>query len=85
MNIENNYKRMLMILEMWKNSTLMKQINGLMNLKKTKPQKNIEKNLKIMIMKKFTEIRVKIYYKNCNLKMIILMNYMQYIVNMKNQ
>lgn len=74
-----------MILEMWKNSTLMKQTNGLMNLKKTKAQKKIEKNLKIMIIKKFTEIRVKIYYKDCNLKMNILMNYMQYIVNMKNQ
>lgn len=74
-----------MILEMWKNSTLMKQMNGLMNLKKTKAQKKIEKNLKIMIIKKFTEIRVKIYYKDCNLKMNILMNYMQYIVNMKNQ
>ena len=53
-----------MILEMWNKSTLMKQINGLMDLKKTKPQKNIDKNLKIMIIKKFTEIRVKIYYKD---------------------
>ena len=34
-----------------------------MNLKKTKIKRNIEKNLKITIMKKFTEIRGKISYK----------------------
>lgn len=37
-----------------------------------------------MIIKKFTEIRGKIYYKLYS-KIMILMNYMQYIVNMKKQ
>ena len=35
-DIENNYKGMLINLKMWKNNTLMKQMNGLINLKKTK-------------------------------------------------
>ena len=84
-NIENNYKRMLMILEMWNKSTLMKQINGLINLKKVKFQKNYNKNLKIMIIKRFTEIKEKNHYKNWDLKMKILMNYTLYTVNTKNQ
>lgn len=62
----------------------MKQINGLINLNTWKIQKNIKDYLKIMIIKKFTEIREENYYKNY-LKMKILMNYMQYIVNIKNQ
>ena len=37
-----------------------------------------------MIIKKFMEIREKIYYK-LYLKKMILMNYMQYIINMKKQ
>lgn len=62
----------------------MKQINGLIKLNTWKIQKNIKDYLKIMIIKKFTEIREENYYKNY-LKMKILMNYMQYIVNIKNQ
>lgn len=62
----------------------MKQINGLIKLITWKIQKNIKDYLKIMIIKKFTEIREENYYKNY-LKMKILMNYMQYIVNIKNQ
>ena len=38
-----------------------------------------------MIIKRFTEIMGKNYYKKMDLKMKILMNYMQYIVNMKTQ
>lgn len=83
--IENNYKRMLINLKMRSNSTLMKQMNGLINLKKAKFQKNYNKNLKIMIIKRFTEIREKNYYKEMDLKMKILMNYMQYTVNTKSQ
>lgn len=84
-DIENNYKRMLINLKMRSNSMLVKQMNGLINLKKAKFQKNYNKNLKIMIIKRFTEIREKNYYKEMDLKMKILMNYMQYTVNMKNQ
>lgn len=84
-DIENNYKRMLINLKMRSNSMLVKQMNGLINLKKAKFQKNYNKNLKIMIIKRFTEIKEKNHYKNWDLKMKILMNYMQYIVNMKNQ
>lgn len=76
---------MLINLKMWSNSTLMKQMNGLINLKKAKFQKNYNKNLKIMIIKRFTEIMEKNYYKVWDLKIKILINYMQYIVNMKNQ
>ena len=83
-DIENNYKGMLINLKMRSNSTLMKQMNGLINLKKVKFQKNYNKNLKIMIIKRFTEIREK-NYKDWDLKMKILIIYMQYIVNMKNQ
>lgn len=60
-------------------------MNGLINLKKAKFQKNYNKNLKIMIIKRFTEIREKNYYKEMDLKMKILMNYMQYTVNTKSQ
>lgn len=84
-DIEDNYKRMLINLKMWSNSTLMKQMNGLINLKMAKFQKNYNKILKIMIIKRFTEIREKNYYKDWDLKMKILMNYTQYIVNIKNQ
>ena len=84
-DIENNYKKMLINLKMRSNSTLMKQMNGLINLKMAKFQKNYNKNLKIMIIKRFTEIREKNYYKDWDLKMKILIIYMQYIVNMKNQ
>lgn len=84
-DIENNYKRMLINLKMRSNSTLMKQMNGLINLKKAKFQKNYNKNLKIMIIKRFTEIREKNYYKEMDLKMKILMNYMLYTVNTKSQ
>lgn len=83
-DIENNYKRMLINLKMRSNSTLMKQMNGLINLKKAKFQKNYNKNLKIMIIKRFTEIREN-NYKVWDLKMKILMNYMLYTVNTKNQ
>ena len=38
-----------------------------------------------MIIKRFTEIREKNYYKDWDLKVKILIIYMQYIVNMKNQ
>ena len=62
-NIENNYKRKLINLTIQNNSMLLKQMNGLINLKKINIQKNIEKNLKITIIKRFTEIREKNYYK----------------------
>lgn len=84
-NIENNYKRMLINLKMRSNSMLVKQMNGLINLKKVKFQKNYNKNLKIMIIKRFTEIMEKNYYKDQDLKVKILIIYMQYIVNMKIQ
>ena len=84
-DIKNNYKRMLINLKMRSNSMLVKQMNGLINLKKVKFQKNYNQNLKIMIIKRFTEIMEKNYYKDWDLKMKILIIYMQYIVNMKNQ
>ena len=84
-DIENNYKRTLINLKMRSNSMLVKQMNGLINLKKAKFQKNYNKNLKIMIIKRFTEIMEKNHYKDWDLKMKILINYMKYIVNMKNQ
>lgn len=83
-DIENNYKRMLINLKMRSNSMLVKQMNGLINLKKVKFQKNYNKNLKIMIIKRFTEIREN-NYKVWDLKMKILMNYMLYTVNTKSQ
>ena len=85
MVIENNYKRMLINLKMRSNSMLVKQMNGLINLKKVKFKKNYNKNLKIMIIKRFTEIMEKNYYKDWDMKVKILIIYMQYIVNMKNQ
>ena len=84
-DIKNNYKRMLINLKMRSNSMLVKQMNGLINLKKVKFQKNYNQNLKIMIIKRFTEIMEKNYYKDWDLKMKILIIYMQYIVNMKKQ
>lgn len=84
-DIENNYKKMLINLKMWNNSMLMKQMNGLINLKKAKFQKNYNKNLKIMIIKRFTEIREKNYYKDWDLKMKILIYYKLYTVNTKSQ
>lgn len=84
-DIENNYKRTLINLKMRSNSMLVKQMNGLINLKKVKFQKNYNKNLKIMIIKRFTEIRENNYYKDWDLKVKILIIYMQYIVNMKSQ